>query len=195
MEWTHRSLGSLGVAAALALVPLSGSADTADQPFLVTTTQQTPNNTTSHRAVLLVHADGAPSDDASTPRDRSCYAVVQRVLAAGAARTPYVIGIVLDDDTVVNVPMTASLAQPAAGARLIYANGSAIGELVGPAVRVPIGIRIEAHVLAQNGHLEAATFSESTYVTTPSQPVEVSGCAMQRLPAQPVSSGTDVSPA
>lgn len=195
MEWTHRSLGSLGIAAALALIPLSGSADTADQPYLVTTTQQTPNNTVSHRAVLLVHADGAPSEAASTPRDRSCYAVVRRVLAAGAARAPYVIGVVLDDDTVVSVPMTASLAQPGDGARLIDANGSATGELVGPTARVPIGIRVEAHVLAQDGHLEAATFSASTYVTTPAQPLEVSGCAMQRLPAQPVSGVPDVSPA
>ena len=195
MEWTHRAVAGLGFTVALALAPLSGSADTADQPFLVTTTEQTATNTASHRTVLLVHADGAPSADASTPRDRSCYAVLQRVFQAGASRTPYVIGVALDDDTIVNVPMTARLERPGGGAHLIEANGDAAGEMISANTRLPIGIHVEAHVLAQNGRLEAATFSESTYVNS-QQPVAVTGCAMQRLPSlPPASDAPTVSPA
>jgi hypothetical protein len=184
MQWTHRTLGTLGVAGALALVPLSGSADTLDQPFLVTTSTQTASGLVSRRAVMVVHADGT-GDDATQPRDRSCYAVLQRVLAAGSARRPYTIGVVLDDNLIVNVPMTANLAQPGAGARLIDASGDGATALQAADSKLPVTVHVEARVLAQDGRLEAATFNEMAYIATPAQTVEVSGCAVQRLPTAP----------
>jgi hypothetical protein len=188
MTRTHRTLGALGAAAAVALVPLSGSADALDQPFLITTSTQTATSTASHRAVLVVHADGA-SDASTAERDRSCYAVLQRVLSAGSPRKPYTIGVALDADTIVNVPVTANLAQPGAGARLIDATGAGIARVaVAGTANVPLTVHVEAHVLAQDGRLESATFREMAYLATPDQTVEVSDCALQRLPTIPPAS-------
>jgi hypothetical protein len=190
MEWKLRSLGALGLGAGLALVPFSVSADTLDQPFLVTTTTQTAGGTVAYRDVLIVRSDatiaGAP---AVVQRDSVCMAIVQRVLAAGSPAKPYTIGVALDDDHAVQVPMRASVTQPGSGARLVEATGNAAGNLVNAANdHVTIGVHVDARVLAQDGRLEAATFRELTYLNTPMQTVEVSGCDMQRLPLAPPAS-------
>lgn len=190
MGKTLRSIATLGIAAGVALLPLGVCADTLDQPFLVTMTTQTANGTVAYRDVLVLRSDssiaGAPD---SLERDGSCLAIVQRVLAAGATRKPYAIGVALDDDHAVQVPMRASVTQPGSGARLVEATGNAAGNLVNAANdHVTIGVHVDARVLAQDGRLEAATFRELTYLNTPMQTVEVSGCDMQRLPLAPPAS-------
>jgi hypothetical protein len=193
MEWTPFSAGTLAVAASLALIPLAGSADTLDQPYLVTTTSQTATGTVSYRDVMIVRADNtavAPNADA-VDRDRSCYGILQRVLTTGAVSKPYTIGIALDDNNIVPVPMKASVQQPAIGARLVQANGDAGGDLVSASAQIGIGVHVDARALAQNGHLEAATLNTVTYLTNGMQAVETSACAIQRLPQAPPSDGTE----
>jgi hypothetical protein len=187
MEWKLRSLGALGLAAGFTLVPFGVSADTLDQPFLVTTTTQTASGTVAFRDVLIVRSDATVTGDPATvQRDSVCMAIVQRVLAAGSPRKPYTIGVALDDEHAVNVPMRASVSEPGSGARLVEADGTAAGDMVNAANdRVTIGVHVDARVLAQDGRLEAATFRELTYLNTPMQTLAVSGCAMQRLPAAP----------
>jgi hypothetical protein len=188
MEWTHCSAGALAAAAGLALIPLSGSADTLDQPYLVTSTSQSAAGTVSYRDVLIVRSDNtavAPNPDA-VDRDRACYTILQRVLTTGAVTKPYTIGIALDDANVVPVPMKASVEQPAAGARLIEADGDAGGDLVSASAQISIAVHVDARVLARGGHLESATLSAVTYTTNPMQTVEASGCTIQRLPQAPV---------
>jgi hypothetical protein len=184
MEWKLRSLGALGLATGFTLVPFGVSADTLDQPFLVTTTTQTAGGTVAYRDVLIVRSDATVAGDPATvQRDSACLAIVQRVLAAGAARKPYAIGVALDDDHAVDVLMRGSVSEPGSGARLVEATGNAAGDMVNAANdHVTIGVHVDARVLAQDGRLEAATFRELTYLNTPMQTVEVSGCAMQRLP-------------
>ena len=189
MNWTIHSVGTLGVAASLALVPLSGSADTLDQPYLVTTTTQTAAGTVSYRDIMIVHGRSAISaDSAAVERDRSCYTILQHFLADGSVRKPYTIKVALDDDHVVPVPMMTTLVAPATGARLVQADGDADGRLVGASVTVPIAVHVDVRVLAQDGRLQAATLRESTTLQAPLQMVQVSGCAVQRLPQpQPIS--------
>jgi hypothetical protein len=191
MEWTFRSVCAVGIGAVAVAFPVSGSADTVDQPFLVTTSVQFADSTTSSRDVLLVRADansstitGTSSDDAARlMRDRSCLAVVQRILEAGAARTPYPIGVALDATHIVSVPLTATLAQPGNGARLIEASGDTAGIVSDGQRRMEIDIHIDARVLAQDGKLQAATFRQLT--STPGQALNASECSLQRLPVAP----------
>jgi hypothetical protein len=186
MGKTLRSIATLGIAAGVALLPLGVCADTLDQPFLVTMTTQTANGTVAYRDVLVLRSDssiaGAPD---SLERDGSCLAIVQRVLAAGATRKPYAIGVALDDDHALEVPMTGNVTQPGSGARLVEAAGTAAGNLVSATASVTVGVHVDARVLAQDGHLEAATFQELTFLNNPAQPVEVSACSMQRIPQAP----------
>jgi len=186
MGMTLRSIGTLGIAAGVALVPLGVSADTLDQPYLVTMTSQTANGTLAYRDVLVVRADssiaGAPD---SVQRDAACIAIAQRVLAEGAPRKPYAIGVALDDQHALAVPMTGSVSEPGSGARLVEAAGTAAGDLITASDRVTVGVHVDARVLSHNGHLEAATFRELTFVNDPAQPVAVSACSMQRIPQAP----------
>jgi hypothetical protein len=189
MEWTHFSAGTLAVAASLALIPLAGSADTVEQPYLVTTTSQTAAGTVSYRDVMIVRGDNtavAPNAEA-VDRDRACYTILQRVLTTGAVTKPYTISIELDDENVVPVPMKARVQRPAAGARLVQANGDAGGALINATAQIGIGVHVDARALAQDGRLEAATLTTLTYTTNPMQTVETSGCAIQRLPQAPPS--------
>jgi hypothetical protein len=190
MQWKLRALGALGLGASLALVPFSVSADTLDQPFLVTTTTETAGGTVAYRDVLIVHSDASVTGDPATvQRDTSCLALVQRVLAAGSPRTPYTIGVALDDAHAIVVPMRATVSQPGSGTRLVEASGTAAGDLVNAADdHVTLAVHVDARVLAHDGRLEAATFRELTYLNTPAQTVQVSGCAMQRLPIAPPAS-------
>jgi len=187
MNCTLRTIGSLGIAAGVALLPLSASADGSDHPYLVTTTTQSAAGTIAYRDVLVVHDDSTATagDAATVERDRSCLTIAQRVLATGAAHRPYTIGVALDDEHIVAVPVTASESAPGSGARLVQAAGTAAGSVVTATDSRRIAVRIDARVLAQDGRLEAATFQELTYLTDPLQPLEVSGCALQRLPDAP----------
>jgi hypothetical protein len=192
MEWTLRSLAALGVSAGLTLVPVSGFADTSDQPFLVTTTTQTAHGTIEMHDVMIFHADpsgttytvtGSDGDASQLLRDRTCFDVIERILTAGPSRKGYAIGVAIEgQNTVVPVAMSASVAQPGAGARLVEANGDGSGEVIEGPGRLPVGVHIEAKVLAQDGHLQSATFQQLMYLATPAQPVQVNACAMQRLP-------------
>jgi hypothetical protein len=182
MERTLRSFGPLGIAATLALIPVSGSADAIDQPYLVTTSNQSANGTSTSQEVVIVHGATVTADNTGTRDDgRTCLAIVQNVLAAGRKR--YTIGVALDDDHAFSVPMRSNVSQPATGARLLQASGDASGDVVSATDRVSIAVHVDARVLAQDGQLQAATLRELTYLITPMQTVQVSACAMQRLPA------------
>jgi len=83
------------------------------------------------------------------------------------------------------VPITANLEQPANGARLLEAAGDAGGDVSDGATHMRLGVHIDARVLAQDGHLESATFRQITYLNSLAQTVGVSSCSLQRLPAAP----------
>jgi hypothetical protein len=79
--------------------------------------------------------------------------------------------------------MNATIAQPATGAKLIQASGSAAGDVVTASTRAPLGIHVDARILAQDGLLQSATFRQSMYATNPADPLGVSACDIERLPA------------
>jgi hypothetical protein len=192
MNRKHRTIGAFGVAATLALIPLSGSADVVDQPYLITTTAETPDGSTTFRDVLVIHGDAnggsliatSTVDPLRLTRDRSCFAVIQGIARQEAgSRAPFSIGVAVDDEHVIPVQMTATIAEPADGARMITATGTSTGTVVTASTRQPLGVQIDAHVLAQNGSLESASFRQTMYATDPAQPLGVSACDVQRLPA------------
>jgi hypothetical protein len=192
MDITHRMVGTLGVAATLALIPLTGSADMIDQPFLITTTAQSPDGSTTFRDVVVIHGDATGGSVVATStidplrltRDRSCFAVVENIEhQESGARAPFSIGVALDDQHVVPVQMNATVAQPAAGAQVIQANGTTAGNIVTASTRTPLGIEIDARIVAQDGLLQSATFRQTMYATDPAQPMGVSACDIERLPS------------
>jgi len=186
MEWIRRSFGPLALAACLASVPLSVSADTVDQPYLVTTTTQTASGNASLQNIIVVRAGATDADDdGSNGHARACFGLLQHVLAAGPTnRRPYTIGVALDNATVVPVPVTASSAQPGTGVRLIQATGDAGGDIITATDRVPINLHVDARILTQAGQLQTATFREVTYVDTLEHTISVSTCSVQRLPTE-----------
>jgi hypothetical protein len=186
MEWMRRPFGPLGIAACLALVPLSVSADTVDQPYLVTTTTQTASGNASLQNIIVVRAGATDADDdGNNGHARACFGLLQHVLAAGPTNhRPYTIGVALDNATIVAVPLTASSAQPGTGVRLIQANGDAGGDIITATNRVPINLHVDVRVLTQAGQLQAATFREVTYVDTLEHTLSVNTCSVQRLPVE-----------
>jgi hypothetical protein len=187
MDWTLRSIGMLGFAAGVALAPVGASADSTDQPFLVTTSATTPGGTVSFRDVMIVRGNdtGVSSDLAAAVRDRSCYLMFQHVLTNASDRKPTTLSVALDDAHVVPIAVKESIAEPAVGARLVEAIGDGGGDLVSATADVPIDVHVDLRVLTQDGELQAATYREATSVASPGQAVAVSSCSVQRLPQVP----------
>ncbi len=188
----QRAVGVLGTGALLALVPITGHADTPDTRFLITTSAQTNDGTSTFRDVVILRGDGSSgevigsssNDAVRALRDRSCYGVIASIARQEntAHAAPIRIGVILDPEHIVPVPLTAAVDEPAAGARLIEANGDASSTIAGAGTAVSIGIRVDSRILAQNGQLQAATFRQVTYLSDGGTPVDVSACAVQRVP-------------